>query len=126
MEKIYKYNENFPNIDKWLDEYHEECSEYIKSTSKTVNELAHKVSGPVAKATRILHARKSNMYFENNLFRQLKEGQYTGQDDDFKERIQNFNSFEYHEQIQLVKEILAAKNARLEEVVRSEDELTED
>ena len=39
MEKIYKYNENFPNIDKWLDEYHEECSEYIKTTSKTVNEL---------------------------------------------------------------------------------------
>ena len=80
---------------------------------------------------------------------ELKEGKYTGNDDDFKERIEEFNQLEYHDQIQLVKEILAAKNARLEEVVRrylkfsivtwqfndrtgwinfyfSEDELTED
>ena len=39
MEKIHKYNENFPDIDKWLNEYHEECTEYIKATSKQVNEL---------------------------------------------------------------------------------------
>ena len=49
---------------------------------------------------------------------ELKQGQYTGNDDDFKERVKGFNDLEYHDQIQLVKEILAAKNARLEEVVR--------
>lgn len=73
------------------------------------------------------------MFFENNLFRrkssaeyllrvkpylELKAGQYTGNDDDFKERVDGFNQLEYHDQIQLVKEMLAAKNARLEEVVR--------
>ena len=55
----------------------------------------------------------------------LKEGSYSG-DEDFKERAEKFNDLKYHEQIALVREIIAAKEKRLNDVVSGSDELTDD
>ena len=55
----------------------------------------------------------------------LKEGSFKA-DEDFKERAAGFGDLEYHEQIKLVKDILAAKDKRLNAVVSGHDELTDD
>ena len=55
----------------------------------------------------------------------LKDGEYQG-DEDFKERAAKFGELKYHDQIALVREIIAAKEKRLNDVVSGSDELTDD
>ena len=37
--KIQDYNDKFPDIEKWLSDYHKECTDYVIKTEKTINEL---------------------------------------------------------------------------------------
>ena len=39
QKKIYDYNQAFPDIEKWLNDYHKECTEYVKKTEKTITGL---------------------------------------------------------------------------------------
>ena len=39
QKKIYDFNTAFPDIEKWLNDYHKECTEYVKKTEKTINGL---------------------------------------------------------------------------------------
>ena len=39
QKKIHDYNTAFPDIEKWLGDYHKECTEYVKKTEKTINGL---------------------------------------------------------------------------------------
>lgn len=125
QKKLHAYNVNFPVIEDWLDGFHKECADYIKNTDRQINELANKVSGPVAKATRILHARKSAAFHENNLYRKLSEGQWKN-DEDFKERAEDFKNMEYREQMNLVRDIIKASEKRLNTVTNAQDELSDD
>jgi len=91
----------------------------IKETEEQINDLVNKVSGPVAKATRILHKRRSTLHYENSLYRELKEEKFKG-DDEFAAEVKKFNEIEYSEQIDLVRRILSAKNSRLDKILDGE------
>ena len=54
----------------------------------------------------------------------MKEEKFKG-DDNFAKESKNFNKMKYEEQMNLVRDILAAKNSRLDKII-NEEQLTED
>ena len=93
-EKVIDFEKAFPDIEKWLKEFHrgnlkcslltvfeliinvfQDCATWMHKIETELNLLVGKIKGPVAKATRILHKRRSIRSIENDLYQKLKDQQ---------------------------------------------------
>ena len=60
---------------EFIKKIFKDCATWMHKIEAELNLLVGKIKGPVAKATRILHKRRSVRSIENDLYQKLKDQQ---------------------------------------------------
>lgn len=75
-----------------------------------LKDLVRKVKGPVAKATRILHKRRSVKSIENDVFERLRKGELKPEHCD---DCADFPKLAYKRQMQIVRNLIQEEDERM-------------